>query len=178
MSIPLQITIKEINQTPDLEEQIREKAEKLTKFCDNITACRVVLDLAQKHKQQGRLYSVHITLVVPGAELIAKYEKSEKLNISLREAFSKIRRQLEDYNQRQHGEVKTHAEQISGEVVRLFPEQDFGFIRSNLEGEEYYFHANNVVHPKFTSLKVGTKVHFIEAMGDEGPQAHRVSGIE
>ena len=70
------------------------------------------------------------------------------------------------------GQVKHHPPIVEGTVVRLF--EDYGFIQSK-EGDEYYFNENNVVHPQFDHIKLGEHVRFIEWMGDEGMQAHRVS---
>lgn len=181
MAVHLQITLKDIGahetQRAELEQKIQDKVDKLAQFCDQIMVCKVVIDQIQKHKHQGKLYTVGITLTVPNAELVVNHDKSENLQIALREAFLKMRRQLEGYNQRLHGGVKTHAETLQGEVVRLFEEDQFGFIRS-VEGEEYYFSASSVLHPEFKRLKIGTRVQFIEFLGNEGLQAHRVSGLE
>lgn len=174
MQTPVRITIKDIPHSAELEAQLHEKASKLELFSEDIISCHVVLELTQKHKQQGKLHQVRINLTVPGKELVANKNENENVHIAIRDAFDDMRRQLEDYSRRLHGEIKTHAELIRGEVVRIFKDDDFGFIE-DASGNEYYFNANNVVNPKFHKLDVGMNVHFIEAVGDEGPQAHRIS---
>jgi len=173
MQTPIQITIKDTLNSDELEPTIQEKANKLEQFCEDIISCHVVVEMTQKHKQHGKLHNVRINIAVPGKELSANRNERENVHIAIRDAFDNIRRQLEDYARRLHGEIKTHAELIQGEIVRIFPD-GFGFIEDST-GAEYYFNADNVVNHGFEKLEVGTNVQFIEAVGYEGPQAHRVS---
>lgn len=172
MQQPVQITFKDLDQSDELTELIHEKTDKLQQFFENIISCHVVVEQTQKHKNQGKLNNVRINLGVPGKELIVTNNENENVYIAVRDAFDNLRRQLEDHARKTHGEVKPHAEIIHGKVVRLF--EDFGFIEGT-DGTEYYFNQSNVVHPTFKQLAIGNSVRFIEAVGDDGLQAHRVS---
>ena len=108
MKIPLQVTFRDIPASDAVEARIREKAEKLNRFYDRIMACRVVVEMPQRHKHQGKLHSVRIDLTVPGAELVANHALDEDVYVAIRDAFTAITRQLEDHVQRQRGDVKTH----------------------------------------------------------------------
>ena len=60
-------------------------------------------------------------------------------------------------------------------MVRLFPDEGYGFIRRG-DGDELYFNADNLVNTSFGQLSEGVAVKFIEDMAAaEGPQAKRVS---
>lgn len=109
MPIPLQVTLKDMPQSEAVESRIREKADKLARFHDRIINCRVVVESPQRHQHQGKLYSVHIDLSVPGAELAANRAQHEDVYVAIRDAFSAITRQLEDFARRQRGEVKAHS---------------------------------------------------------------------
>lgn len=172
MALQLQITTRGIDKSEALEERISKKANKLTTFLENIISCHVILESTQKSKHKGNLYAVHINIMAPGKEFNVSHNEDESIHVALREAFDKMRRQLEDHNDQMHGRTKNHTEILHGKIVRLF--EDFGFIEG-VDGEEYYFHANNLNHPQFDKLDVDMQVHFLPAMGDEGPQAHRVS---
>jgi ribosomal subunit interface protein len=172
MQQPIQITFKDLDHSEPLNELIHEKANKLQQFFDNITSCHVVIEQTQKNKHQGKLNNIRIHLGVPGKDIIVNHNENENLFIAVRDAFDSTRRQLEDYARKTKGEVKPQAAIIHGKVVRLF--DGFGFIESH-DNLEYYFNADNLVHLKFEKLKVGSAVHFIEAVGNEGPQAHHVS---
>jgi ribosomal subunit interface protein len=109
MKIPLQVTFRDMPSSGAVETRVREKADKLTRFYDRIVNCRVVIEMPQRHKHQGKLHSVRIDLSVPGAELVANHAKDEDVYVALRDAFAAITRQLEEFARKQRGEVKTHA---------------------------------------------------------------------
>ncbi len=111
MQIPLQITLRDMPSSPAVEDRIREKADKLHRYYDRIMGCRVVVEMPQRHKHQGKLHSVRIDLTVPGVELVANHAQHEDVYVALRDAFDAITRQLEDFARRQRGEVKNHASQ-------------------------------------------------------------------
>ena len=50
--------------------------------------------LASKH--QGRQFGVRIDLTLPGHELVVNHVQHEDAHIALRDAFEKMKRQLED----------------------------------------------------------------------------------
>ncbi len=71
-----------------------------------------------------------------------------------------------------------------GTIVRMVPEQGFGFIRSD-KGHEYFFHRSALNATRFDDLGPGTTVEFRigEDAGDrpdEGPRAVfvRLAGAE
>jgi ribosomal subunit interface protein len=109
MRIPLQVTFKDIPSSPALEDRIREKAEKLHRFYDGIIGCHVVVELVQKHPQQGKRYNIRIDLTVPGAEIVANRDEHEDPYGAVREAFEAAARQLEDYARARRGDVKRHS---------------------------------------------------------------------
>jgi len=58
-------------------------------------------------------------------------------------------------------------------VIQLFPDENYGIIASS-DTREIYFHRNSVLGADFEKLEVGTSVHFIEEMGENGLQASTV----
>ena len=177
MQVPLQITIRDVEHSEFIEQKIRKKAKKLTSLSDQIIACHVVVEVTQDHKHKGKLYNVRINLTIPGKELVVNHNSQENLYVSIRDAFNDMIRRLEEATSKLQGEVKTHPDLMQGQIARIFKEDDFGFI-TTVNGEEYYFNADNVPHNRFRKLEVGMEVNFIESMGDEGPQAHRVRARE
>lgn len=174
MQQPLIITIKDIPASEAIEDHIRKKIEKLTRFYNDIISCHVVVELSQKSQHQGQLHDVHIKMTVPGKELIATRNASENLWISIRDACLDIGQQLKNFAQHLHRQVKNHPIVFHGEIVRLF--DDYGFILGPDGLTEYYFNSGTISHPKkFDKLRVGMPVHFIEFIGNEGYQARRVT---
>ncbi len=174
MKTPLQITFRDIEQSDALEAHIREKAEKLETFFEPIMSCRVVVEMPHQHKQQGKFFNVRVDVGVPGKEIVVNRDKHEDVYVALRDAFDATKRQLDDYSRRLRGETKSHPQEHTGLVARLVPEEGYGFIRA-ADGEEFYFHADNLVNINFNQLQEGVAVKFIEEMAAEGPQAKRVS---
>lgn len=175
--IPMQITVRDIEETDAIENKIRQKIEKLGRFYNHITFCKVVVDVPEKRKHQGKLYNVRIEIAVPGKELVVRRDLDEDLYVAIRDAFKAATRQLEEYARIKRGDVKAHHETFTGKIVRLFSEGRYGFIETP-DGEEYYFQATNVVSPDFEKLMVGDFVEFLEIPAGDSLQATRIQVIE
>lgn len=107
--LPVQITVRDLPNSPAIEECIQKKIQKLEQLCPRIMSCRVVIDAPQKHKHQGKLYGVHIDLTVPGKELAVNHKENEDVYIAIRDAFSALEHQVETYARKRRGEVKNRA---------------------------------------------------------------------
>lgn len=173
MKIPLQITARNFDLTEPIEELIREKAEKLDLFYEQIMRCRVLLEAPHRRQQKGTLYNVRIEITVPGKELVVKKEPHEDLYVSIGNAFDTAHRQLDGYSRRRRGEVKRHEETPYARVSQLFPGMDYGLLTTP-DSREIYFHRNSVLGFDFEDLKIGMEVRFVEKSGDKGPQASTV----
>jgi len=173
MQRALQIILRGMPPSDAVEERIRGKVEKLESFYAHITGCKVTVEFAGKHKQQGKLFNVRLDISVPGGELAVNRDLHEDLYVALRDAFDAARRQLEDYARRQRGETKHHEGKLHGQVSRLH-EDGFGFIET-ADGQEFYFNRDNVARADFDKLATGSEVKFIAEAAGDGWQAKRVS---
>lgn len=175
MQIPVEITLRDIPHSEAVETRIREKIEKLDRFHERVMSCRVTVESPQQKKHQGKLYSVHIDMKVPGGgELVVNRMQNEDIYVAIRDAFNAAGRQLEDHVRVQRGDVKTHDVPHIGRVIQMFPAQGYGFIETP-DRRQIYFHRNSVAQPGFDRLEIGTEVEYVEEMGNEGPQARMVS---
>jgi ribosomal subunit interface protein len=174
MRLPLQVTFKNIPASNAIEAHINEKAYKLDKFYERIMSCRIVVDSTQRRHHKGKLYGVRINITVPGRDIAVTREENEDVYVSIRDAFDSAYRILEEKRRRERGVVKTHEETPVGRVIRLFPEDHYGFIEAS-DQHEVYFHRNSVLNGDFQKLKIGAEVSFLEEQGNEGPQAMRVA---
>jgi cold shock CspA family protein/ribosome-associated translation inhibitor RaiA len=184
MQLPLQVSFRKVRKTPAIEDLIRAQTAKLERACDHIVGCKIAIEKPQKHQRSGNPFRIRISVTVPPEhELVVTRESSEgdlheQLPTVIRDAFSAMRRQLRKLVEKQHGDVKNHPEQQAGGlVVRLFREQEYGFIKSP-EGEEIYFHKNSLVGDDFDRLEVGTGVQWHQEEGNNGPQASTVRIID
>jgi len=175
MQIPLEVTLRDIPDSPAVEGRIREKAAKLERFHNRIMSCRITVESPQHRKHQGRIYSVHIDIKVPGGgELVVNRAQDEDVFVAIRDAFEAAARQLEDHGRIRRGDVKAHDVPNVARVARLFPAQGYGFLETP-DQREIYFHRNAVLDPGFERLEVGAEVQFVEEQGNEGPQARQVA---
>ena len=117
MKLPVDIQFHGMAPSAALGATAERHAHKLESFASDIMACHVRLDLAQKHKTQGRPYSVRIDLTLPGHELVVNKVQHEDVYVALREAFDNMRRQLEDVVRIRQGKVKLHANAVNAPDV-------------------------------------------------------------
>ncbi|MGK7951482.1 MAG: HPF/RaiA family ribosome-associated protein [Xenococcaceae cyanobacterium] len=178
MQLPLQITFRDIPPSDAIEAKIRQQAEKLNRFYDNIMSCRVVVEAPHRHHHQGTIYHVRIDLTVPQGELVINRNPSqnqahENLYVAIRDAFAAARRRLKSYAAVQRNETKVHEIPDHGRVISVLPEDGYGFIETS-EGDEVYFHQNSLLNCTLRDLQVGSEVRFTEHMGEKGLQASSV----
>jgi ribosomal subunit interface protein len=180
MQLPLQITFRNMEQSDDIEAQIRQRAKQLDQFSDHIMSCRVVVEAAHRHQHKGRIYHVRVDLKVPGEEIVVKRDPAEHhahedIHVAIRDAFDAARRQLEDHVRRVDSRTKIHQPGDHGKIVRLFPKEGYGFIES-ADGQEIYMHRNSVVGAAFETLRIGDEVRYVvhPGEGEKGVQASTV----
>jgi ribosomal subunit interface protein len=105
MQTPLRITFKGLPPSEFIETRVRDKVAKLSRFSDRITSCHVVIGSPHQHHHQGQVYGVRVEVGVPGRELVAlsraEDPSHEDVYVALRDTFSALTRQLEDYQRRQ-----------------------------------------------------------------------------
>lgn len=94
MDIPLQITVRDMGRSEALTALIRKDAEKLEKLQPDITRCKVVVEEGGRHRQQGRHFSVHLEVRVPGRETLVSTREHADAHVAVRDAFEAARRQL------------------------------------------------------------------------------------
>lgn len=171
--IPVQITIRDIPSSLALETLIRKRVEKLQQFYNRVCSCRVVIEVPQKHKRQGKLYNVRIDIAVPGKELVVTRKLDQDIYIAIRDAFKAIERQLEEHGRKRHGRVKVHEDLLHGHVTRIMSDEGYGFI-GGVDGNEYYFSVTNVHYPSFAQLAIGDAVEYTATIYGDGRQAHHI----
>ena len=115
--LPLQISARNITLSPELEADIRERAERLRLYYDRIMGCRVMVEVPQRRRHDGSLYHVRIDITVPGGELVIRRRPHEEVRTAVQIAFNAARRRLQDYARRRRGAVKIHQPGALGRVT-------------------------------------------------------------
>ena len=131
MTLPLQVTFRNMKHSTEVEDWIRTEAEKLETFYHRIIGCRVAIELPHRHHKKGKPLHIRIDLTLPGKEIVIKREpvaihrtpvnreaavsshaqaKSPHADLQLviHDAFKSAGRRVQDFARRQRGEVKKH----------------------------------------------------------------------
>ena len=114
MQLPLQISFEGMSRSDAIETAVRDKLHHVERFSKDIMSCRVVVDLLQKHRHQGRPFGVRIALTIPGRELVVNRVENEDVYVALRDAVDDIRRQLEDAVRQRRGQENHHVDASTG----------------------------------------------------------------
>lgn len=184
MQIPLETAFRDVPRTPDIEQLILDKVDKLEAISDAITSGEVVIERPHESSATGNPYRVRLTFNLPPGHKLTVERKSvdqdneQPLSAVIRDAFDALRRQLKERVERQRGDVKAHPDQQAGAVVdELLEDEGYGFLRT-VDGRRIYFHENAVAEDDFDRLTVGTGVRFAEEQGEQGPQATVVQIVD
>lgn len=182
MQIPVDITYKEMEPTDALSARIHDWVAKLERVYDRITRCEVLIETPHRHHRQGRAYHVRVRLTVPGGkELVASHDPGpagahEDAYVAVRDAFTAVRRQLDDYvRTRLHRKPLDRESPSHARVSFLDIEGEWGWLDAD-DGRRLYFHKNSVLGG-MSHIDVGDEVRFTEEAGDLGPQASTVEPI-
>ena len=135
MKFPVQITFRNLESSPQVEQWIIEETDKLATFCNRILSCHVAVEIPHRHHRKGKQCHVRIDLALPGKELVIRREpapssrsrqtKSElagkvkklephhDLRLVLHDAFKAAGRSVQDFARLHRGEVKNHTQMAS-----------------------------------------------------------------
>ncbi len=106
---PVEIHFLDMPPSDAVEEKIRERADRLSRFSEEIQKCQVWVHSPHGHHRKGRLFGIRIRLTVPDDEIAIGLEPTEDdVYVAIRDAFDAARRRLEDHERRRRGEVKAH----------------------------------------------------------------------
>jgi len=184
LTLPLQITFRDIPASEAIEAKIRDRVAKLRKLNNRITRCNVVIEELQRHRKTGSLFNVRVEVGVPGRDPVVVSRtptgrvSHEDAYVAVRDAFDALERRLEELGRRMRGDVKHHSTPPHARVLRVDPLEGHGFIETS-DGLEIYFHENALVSGKLSDLTTGSEVRFtlVEGEGLKGPQASSIQPI-
>ncbi|HEY5895538.1 MAG TPA: HPF/RaiA family ribosome-associated protein [Chthoniobacterales bacterium] len=127
MMPPVQTTFRNMDRSEAVVARLQEEADKLDKYFDRITSCRVVVEAPHHHRRRGDSFHIRIELGVPGKDLVVAHEPTvtheeegqrqkhleiggphQDVYVAIRDAFKAMQRQLQDYAHCLRREVKTH----------------------------------------------------------------------
>ncbi len=178
MQTPAQIEFEGLEASPELQASIDQHLAELEQRFGRATAGRVIVRGPGERHRTGGQYQVSIRLALPDGREVnigrtpPEDERYADLTFAVDNAFKRARRQLQDQAKQIRGEVKHHEDAPVGTVVRIDSSGEFGFLKA-ADGHEVYFNCNSVLEGA-PNVAVGTRVSYVEEIGDKGPQASTV----
>ncbi len=180
MQVPLDIIFHHMDRSEPMEARVKARIARLERFADSIISCRVVLEAVQK-QAHGGLLSILIKLGLPGKDIVVKRQqhahesKGDTYHV-IGVAFDIVERQLDEHFRISRHAVKTHEGPTYARIIKLYPEQDYGFIETPIH-LNVYFHKDVVDDGAFGVLEVGNEVLYTLA-ADEGPMGPKASRVQ
>jgi ribosomal subunit interface protein len=107
MKPAVDVVYRDLDSSAALNEIINKKAEKLTRFSDQIIHSRVVLDAPHNHKHKGKQYRASIELDIKG-QPVAVAQDDESIHVAIREAFNTAERKVKELIARQRDIRQAH----------------------------------------------------------------------
>lgn len=179
MQVPLQIHFQNMDPSEAMEARVRDCVARLERLTDTIISCRITLEAPHKSP-----VAISINIKLPGKDIIVKREQRRHETRSdayqvVRVAFDIAERQLEEALRISRHDVKAHDGPTYARIIKLYPEQDYGFIETPVH-LNVYFHSNTVSGYDFDNLEIGTEVLYTLASeeGPMGPQASKVQVVK
>ena len=184
MKRPLQIAFKNMDSSQFVEALIRERVERLQRFHPNIIGARVVVEVPHRSAEGVKTpVGIRVEIDVPGHKAIVAKGEQDRREMKgdtwaiVSRVFETIERQLEQTAAIRNREVKNHGSAgDTGVVVRIFPDQNYGFVEVK-DSPDLYFTREVVAADGFDAIKVGTVVHVTRASA-EGPMGPQASSIK
>jgi ribosomal subunit interface protein len=102
------ITYRNMDSSPSVDTDVRQRAAKLESHFSDLTDCHVVIELPHRRQQKGAHFRVLIELAVPGKTLVVSNEDGTDAHVTIHEAFRHAHRELERWRDERRGAVKTH----------------------------------------------------------------------
>jgi ribosome-associated translation inhibitor RaiA len=117
MSLVPRITFHNLDPSPAVESDVRQRVARLERRFHRLTRCHVVVEAPHHHA--GRRYEVQIILSVPGGELVVARGADANadhrdVRIAVRDAFHAARRMVEEYSRRLWDRAGEAREQRAG----------------------------------------------------------------
>jgi cold shock CspA family protein/ribosome-associated translation inhibitor RaiA len=185
MQRPLQLVFRDMDKSPHLENAIRARVTRLDHFHANIIGCRVVVEVPHRSAAGAKPeLALSVEVEIAGRPLIVARDsetrrdaKNDQLAV-VTHVFQAVERQLAgNADIIRNREVKASAAAgETGMIVRLFPDQGYGFVEVR-GAPDLYFTRQAVGGNKFDRLQVGTMVYLTRATA-EGPMGPQASSID
>ena len=102
MTIPTEITFRDIDASDALRDRVLERAQRLERFADDIQSLHVTIEYDGEHHNRGRTLKIHAHLVMRGKLIDVRgssktKSRKEDPHAMVADTFDALRRKVEDH---------------------------------------------------------------------------------
>ena len=114
MQTPLEIAFQNSEPSDAVRSEIEKQAQRLEKFSDRITSCRVTVVVPHTRHRNGDLFKIDIRIAMPDHKdvIVSKTHgdapEHQHVLVAIKDAFAAAQRQVEDCVREMRGQVKPH----------------------------------------------------------------------
>ena len=119
----LEVAIRNIDESREVEELVNEKIDKIEGMCDSLVKGRVLVEKMNKHPKSESEYIVHITMTLPpNHDVVVKKEPtpdemSSNLFHILHDAFDVAERQVKKIEERRHPKQREKRKRVEFDEI-------------------------------------------------------------
>lgn len=138
MPVPVQLTLRHVERTPELEQYLERRIASLARVFPRLERCHVTVEVPHRHHVRGQRYHVRLDLTVPGADVVVVRDPASRterrdtdiepaatkaaevadvehkaLMVALRDAFDAARRRLKAHADRLRGDMPTGRQRLA-----------------------------------------------------------------
>jgi ribosomal subunit interface protein len=111
MTIPTQVTFRDMEPSEPLRSLIVERAQRLEKFATDILSCHVTVEHEGSHRHQGHPFKIHARISMRGKQIDVygsskTKSRTEDAYATVGDTFDALRRRVEDYVRERRGDIK------------------------------------------------------------------------
>ena len=166
-----EITFPDFDSSETIRAYVKKYLAKLERTFARIISCHVAIRAPHMHRRR-HIYHINIHLEIPGEDIVINNQPGKNMahsdvRIAIRDAFRAAHRQLRKRVKTMRKKTKPKDNYEKAFIKSFDPNQEYGFLRVP-GGREVYFHQNSLVNGSPSELKPGSRVNFIEELGEKG----------
>ena len=107
-----QVVFRGIDHSQAVEEAVQKRAEKLSRFSDQIQSLRVTVESPHNNHHKGKVYHIGVEAFIPNHDIVVNHDQHdnhahEDIYVAIRDTFDAVERQIKDINAKERRQSRT-----------------------------------------------------------------------
>jgi len=100
-----QVLFRNIEHSLAVEEAVHKRAEKLSRFSDQILSLKVTVESPHNNHHKGKVYHVGVEALIPNHDIVVNNDQHDKhahedIYVAIRDTFDAVERQIKELNEK------------------------------------------------------------------------------